>query len=164
MNALVVHLSGKCSNGQSTIAKSTSPQQRRRQCPAPDIRGESVERNDGRVARTEEIERVIGDWVAAHDLDDVLALLERADVPSGKIYDIADIARDAHYAAREMIREFRLPDGTEVKLPGVVPKMSETPGQTRWVGPALGEHTAEVLRSLGYSEERQADLKQRGVI
>ena len=56
--------------------------------------------NDGRVARTEEIEKVIGDWVAAHDLEHVLAVLERADVPSGKIFDIADIAGDAHYAAR----------------------------------------------------------------
>ena len=59
--------------------------------------------NDGRVARTEEIEKVIADWVAAHDLDEVLAVLERADVPSGKIFDIADIAGDAHYAARGMI-------------------------------------------------------------
>ena len=66
--------------------------------------------------RTEEIERVIGDWVAANDLDGVLAILERADVPSGKIYDISDIAKDAHYAAREMIREFRLPDGKPVQL------------------------------------------------
>ena len=59
--------------------------------------------NDGRVARTEEIEKVIADWVAAHDLDEVLAVLERAEVPSGKIFDIADIAGDAHYAARGMI-------------------------------------------------------------
>jgi succinyl-CoA---D-citramalate CoA-transferase len=121
-------------------------------------------RNDGRVARTDEIERVIGDWAAAHDLDAVLEVLERADVPSAKIYDVADIAADAHYAAREMIREFRLPDGKEIKLPGIVPKLSETPGETRWVGPRLGEHTAEILGALGYSEERQRELKQRGVI
>src|SRR5258705_11170247 len=69
--------------------------------------------NDGRVARAEEIERVIADWVAARDLDAVLAVLERADVPSGKIYDIADIAQDAHYAAREMIGKFRLGDGQQ---------------------------------------------------
>ena len=120
--------------------------------------------NDGRVARTGEIEKVIGDWVAAHDLEHVLDVLEKADVPSGKIYDIADIAKDAHYAAREMIRSHRLKDGKSIKLPGIVPKLSETPGDTKWVGPALGEHTAEVLGALGYSKEQQQDLKRRGVI
>jgi formyl-CoA transferase len=120
--------------------------------------------NDGRVARTEEIEQVIAGWVATHGMDHVLAVLEKADVPSGKIYDIADIAADAHYAAREMIRDHRLADGTSVKLPGVVPKMSETPGDTRWVGPALGEHTAEVLGALGYTDEQQRALRRRGII
>ena len=130
-----------------------------------DLAGDpSLAHNDGRVARTEEIEKVIGDWVAAHDLDHVLGVLEKADVPSGKIYDIADIVRDTHYAAREMIRTHRLKDGTALKLPGIVPKLSDTPGETRWVGPALGEHTAEVLSALGYGAEQQLDLKRRGVI
>ena len=120
--------------------------------------------NDGRVAHTEEIEKVIADWVGAHDLDEVLAVLERADVPSGKIFDIADIAGDAHYAAREMIREYRLPDGAPVKLPGIVPKLSDTPGDTRWIGPELGAHTAEVLGALGYGAEEQQELRRRGVI
>jgi formyl-CoA transferase len=131
----------------------------------PDMAGDpSLAHNDGRVGRTEEIENVIGGWVAANDLDHVLAVLEKADVPSGKIYDIADIAKDAHYAAREMIRSHRLKDGKSVKLPGIVPKMSETPGATRWVGPELGEHTAEVLATLGYNEDKQRELKKRGII
>jgi formyl-CoA transferase len=130
-----------------------------------DLAGDpSLAHNDGRVARTEEIEKVIGDWVAAHDLDHVLGVLENADVPSGKIYDIADIARDAHYAAREMIRSHRLEDGTSLKLPGIVPKLSDTPGETKWIGPALGEHTAEVLSALGYGADQQQDLKRRGII
>ena len=120
--------------------------------------------NDGRVARTDEIEQVISEWVGANDLDRVLAVLEKADVPSGKIYDIADIARDAQYAAREMIQTHRLKGGESLKLPGIVPKLSDTPGATKWVGPALGEHTGEVLAALGYSEEQQRDLKKRGVI
>jgi formyl-CoA transferase len=124
----------------------------------------SLAHNDGRVARTDEIEKAIGGWVATHDLDRVLAVLEKADVPSGKIYDIADIVKDAHYAAREMIRSHRLEDGTSLELPGIVPRMSETPGDTKWIGPTLGEHTAEVLSALGYSEERQRELKRRGVI
>jgi formyl-CoA transferase len=120
--------------------------------------------NDGRVARTGEIEKVIGDWVAAHDLAHVLDVLEKADVPSGKIYDIADIVKDAHYAAREMIRTHRLKDGTPLKLPGIVPRMSATPGDTRWIGPELGAHTTEVLSALGYSGEQQQELKRRGII
>ncbi len=130
----------------------------------PDLASDpSLAHNDGRVARTGEIEKIIGDWVAANDLDPVLAVLEKADVPSGKIYDIADIAKDAHYAAREMIRSHRLKDGKSIKLPGIVPKLSETPGDTRWVGPELGEHTAEVLSGLGYDEAQQKELKKRGV-
>ena len=120
--------------------------------------------NDGRVARTDEIETVISDWVAAHDLDRVLEVLEGADVPSAKIYDIADIMNDPHYAARGMIREHRLQDGKKLKLPDIVPKMSETPAETKWLGPALGEHTEEVLRALGYSAEQMQGLKQQGVI
>jgi formyl-CoA transferase len=120
--------------------------------------------NDGRVAHTDKIEKVIGDWVAAHDLDRVLAVLEKAEVPSGKIYDIADIAQDVHYAARGMIERHRLKDGAAVDLPGIVPKLSATPGDTKWIGPALGEHTAEVLAALGYDEKARSDLKKRGVI
>lgn len=131
----------------------------------PDLANDpALAHNDGRVARTGEIEKVIGDWVAAHDLDHVLEVLEKADVPSGKIYDIADIARDPHYAARAMIQQFTLKDGKTLKLPGIVPKLSETPGDTRWVGPELGEHTAEVLAALGYSEAQQEELKRRGII
>ena len=124
----------------------------------------SLAHNDGRVARTEEIESVISDWVARHDLERVLEVLDKAEVPSGKIYDIADIAADAHYRARDMIQEFRLSDGTPLKAPGIVPRLSETPGETRWLGPKLGEHTAEVLAGLGYSSDELADLKRRGAI
>ena len=131
----------------------------------PDLANDpSLAHNDGRVARTEEIEKVIADWVAANDLEHVLGVLEKADVPSGKIYDIADIARDAHYAARAMIGEHRLDDGKKLKLPGIVPKLSETPGDTRWIGPALGEHTAEVLKTLGYGDAELKDMRERGII
>jgi formyl-CoA transferase len=85
-------------------------------------------------------------------------------VPSSRIYDIADIARDPQYAAREMIQQFTLADGRKLKLPGIVPKLSETPGVTQWIGPALSEHTAEVLAMLGYDETQQQDLKRRGII
>jgi formyl-CoA transferase len=131
----------------------------------PDLANDpALAHNDGRVARTGEIEKVIGDWVAARDLEQVLLVLEKAEVPSSRIYDIADIARDPHYAMRGMIQQFTLADGKPLKLPGIVPRLSETPGDTKWVGPALGEHTAEVLSALGYGEEQQRELKRRGVI
>jgi formyl-CoA transferase len=120
--------------------------------------------NDGRVARTEEIESVINDWVACHELDYVLQVLDKAEVPSGKIYDIADITADAHYRARDMIQAFQLDDGKPLELPGIVPRLSDTPGETRWLGPKLGEHTAEILTGLGYSPDEQQELKRRGVI
>ena len=124
----------------------------------------ALARNDGRVARTAELDKVIGDWCAAHDLEHVLEVLATAQVPSGKIYDIADIVKDLHYQARGMIEQAQLPDGGPMKVPGVVPKMTQTPGGTRWLGPSLGEHTGEVLAQLGYDEAKIAQLKSRGVI
>jgi formyl-CoA transferase len=120
--------------------------------------------NAGRVRRTEELDRVIGEWTSRNDLETVLAVLDRAEVPSGKIYSIADIAADLHFRARGMIERHRLEEDAEVLLPGIVPKMSATPGETRWIGPKLGEHTTEVLRSLGVADEEISDLRARAVI
>ena len=131
----------------------------------PDLADDpSLANNEGRVRRTEELDRVIGEWTAAHDLDAVLAVLDKAEVPSGRIYSIADIAADLHYQARGMIERHALGKDAEVLLPGHVPKMSETPAETRWIGPKLGEHTDAVLGAAGYGSEEIKGLRERGVV
>jgi formyl-CoA transferase len=119
--------------------------------------------NDGRVRRTAEIDGVIQGWTSSHALDEVLAVLERAEVPSGRIYSIADIAADLHYQARGMIERHKLGE-RELLLPGLVPKLSGTPGSTRWIGPRLGEHTDEVLGALGYGAAAIAELRRQGTV
>ena len=124
----------------------------------------SLASNAGRVPRARELDAAIERWTREHDLNAVLEALERADVPAGRVYDPEDIVNDAHYAARKMVETWRLPDGRPIKIPAVVPKLSDTPGGTRWLGPTLGEHNAEILERLGYSADEQKALKERGVI
>jgi formyl-CoA transferase len=119
--------------------------------------------NAGRVKRTEELDRVIGDWAGGVKLEEALAVLEGAEVPSGRIYSIADIAADLHFQARGMIERHRLGE-RELLLPGIVPKLSATPGGTRWIGPKLGEHTDAVLSEAGYSREEIAKLRNAKIV
>jgi crotonobetainyl-CoA:carnitine CoA-transferase CaiB-like acyl-CoA transferase len=120
--------------------------------------------NDGRAPQAGRLDAAISAWTQERGLDEVLEVLGGAQVPSSGIYSAADIHADPHYRAREMIGRFLLPDGMPIELPGIVPKLSETPGETRWVGPALGEHTDEVLASLGYDHEEIQALRARGVV
>jgi crotonobetainyl-CoA:carnitine CoA-transferase CaiB-like acyl-CoA transferase len=108
--------------------------------------------NDGRVSHNDELDTAISAWTVQHDIADVIRFLEKAAVPVGKSFTAADIANDEQYLARQMLEMHRLPNGgPAIMVPGVVPKLSATPGETRWLGPALGEHTEEVLASLGIS-------------
>ncbi|MDE2455434.1 MAG: CoA transferase [Burkholderiales bacterium] len=120
--------------------------------------------NDGRARHTELIDGAIGAWTRQRGLAEVLATLEAAEVPSGRIYTAADIHADPHYRAREMIESHALPDGKALDFPAAVPRLSATPGRTRWLGPALGEHTRELLASIGIDEAGYAELKAQGVV
>ncbi|KWC31340.1 CoA-transferase [Burkholderia ubonensis] len=120
--------------------------------------------NDGRVAQVERIDAAIGAWTALQDRDDVLAALNEARIPAGRIYDVADIAADPHYHARGMIVDDTLPDGTPVRVPGIVPKLGATPGRITRSAPTLGEGTDAVLDSLGIDAATRDDWRARGVI
>jgi len=120
--------------------------------------------NAGRSKRADELDAAIGAWTGRLDAEAVLKGLNEAQVPSGKIYSMADIAADAQYLARDMIREVRLPDGTPLKVPGIVPKLSDTPGDVGWVGPELGEHTESVLAAHGYARDEIASLRMRKAV
>jgi len=124
----------------------------------------SLADNAGRSKRADELDAAIGAWTGKHDAEQVLSALSEAQVPSGKIYSMADIVADAQYLARDMIRKVKLPDGTPLKVPGIVPKLSETPGDIDWVGPALGEHTEAVLAAHGYARDEIADLRARKAV
>ena len=130
----------------------------------PDLANDpALANNVGRAANGERIDRAIADFTAQHDLESVLSLMNQSGVPAGKSYDAADIANDPHYQARDMILQATLPDGSTVHVPGIVPKLSATPGQINREAPTLGQHTGEILDSLGIDATKQADWKSRGI-
>jgi len=124
----------------------------------------ALAQNDGRVPRTREIDEAIGAWLAGRTIDEALEVLNAADVPVGRIYSVADMFDDPQYAAREMIQRFKWQGELDIALPNVTPKLSATPGGTRWLGPELGEHTDEVLHGLGYDDEAIASLRERKIV
>ncbi|WP_395504999.1 CaiB/BaiF CoA transferase family protein [Ectopseudomonas hydrolytica] len=120
--------------------------------------------NDGRDARRGELYEVIDRWTASLPLSEVEATLRRAEVPASRIYSAEDMLKDPQFLAREMFLSAQLPDGKAFKMPGIVPKLSDTPSAVHWTGPALGEHNAEVLSSLGYDAQQIEELRNQGAI
>jgi crotonobetainyl-CoA:carnitine CoA-transferase CaiB-like acyl-CoA transferase len=120
--------------------------------------------NDGRAKQCALLDQAIAAWTSHHCTDDVLAALERAEVPAGRIYSVADIVADPHYQARDMLLPTQLPGGASVKMPGIVPKLSDTPGEVHWQGPTLGEHTGSVLSALGFANEDIERLRREGAV
>lgn len=121
-------------------------------------------RNDGRVARTQEIDDAIQAWCDTQTIGRAMYILQGADVPVGKIYSVRDMMSDPQFLARQMFEQHTFADGTPVKMPAITPKLSETPGQTKWLGPALGAHTEQVLKDLGYDDATIASLRRDGVV
>jgi len=120
--------------------------------------------NDGRVRHVARIDAAISAWTAERNLDAVLAALKDANIPSGKIYDAADIAADPHYQARDMLLASQLDDGTAVTLPGIVPKLTATPGRVHSRSPTLGQHTDAVLDGIGIDAPTREAWRARGLI
>lgn len=120
--------------------------------------------NDGRVPHTLKIDAAIQAWCNTQTLDQALSILQEAGVPVGKIYSVADMMDDPQFLARHMFEQHIFSDGTPVKLPAIVPKLSQTPGKTRWLGPALGQHNEEILQGLGYTTADIQALRERKII
>ncbi len=120
--------------------------------------------NAGRVARVDELDAAIGAWTAQRPVDEVLQALEQASVPGGRIYSVADIAADPHYAARGMLQEVLMGDGSRMAVPGIVPKLLRTPGGHHRDAPKLGQDTDTILEKLGLTPEQIRGLKESGVV
>ena len=120
--------------------------------------------NAGRVKRVEEIDAAIGVWTATLSVAQVLELLDAASVPAGRIYTVADIATDPHYQARDMILQTVMADGSTLALPGIVPKLSRTPGSHRRNAPEIGQDTDAVLQDIGLTEAQIQALKDKGIV
>lgn len=120
--------------------------------------------NDGRSQRADELDAAIEAWTIERGRDEILSALDAAGVPAGYPYTAADIAADPHYSARKMIQTITRPNGKPLKVPGVLPRLSATPGRLGNGGPALGQHTDEVLDELGIDDATRAKLRSVGII
>ena len=122
-----------------------------------------LENNDGRVKRVKELDQAIGEWAKTLSTTKALEVLDSVAVPAGRIYTVADIANDPHYKARENIQTIQMKDGSKVDVPGVIPKLSRTPGSIKTLAPDIGQNTDEILKSIGLTADQVASLKERGI-
>ncbi len=126
---------------------------------APDLAN-----NAGRVKRVAEIDAAIGAWTQMRSIQEVLDALNAARVPVGRVYTAKDIFEDPHYRARDMILTQHTRDGDDIAVPGIVPKLSATPGQIRSSAPHLGDDTDSVLQQMGLTSDNIATLREKGIV
>jgi len=120
--------------------------------------------NAGRVEHEAEIDTALDSWCRSLPSEQVLTLLEKARVPAGPIYSVADMFNDPHFQARGLFQQVEI-NGKPLKVPAITPRLADTPGETRWPGGEVGSHNDAVLREeLGLSDEEFAALKADGVI
>ncbi len=119
--------------------------------------------NDGRVKRVGELDQAIGVWASQRTAEQVLEALDQASVPAGKIFTVEDIAKDPHYHARGMIETIHMKDGSSLQVPGIVPKLSRTPGSIKSLAPEVGEQTDQILSEIGLTSQQIAALKEKGI-
>lgn len=120
--------------------------------------------NRERLTRRTEMNELVSAWTETYTREELQERLDKFSVPHSLVYDVADIFKDEHYAARDMLVEVTHPTLGKVTLPGVVPKFSENPGSIRSAGPLMGEHTTTVLSNLGYTAKQIADLELKGIV
>jgi formyl-CoA transferase len=121
-------------------------------------------RNDGRAKRANMIDEAIGQWTSQRTLEEILTALQSISVPAGRIYSAKDIAEDPHYRARGVIETIESAEGLKVEMPGIIPKLSQNPGEIRHRAPTLGEHTESILKQHGFTVEQIRTLKDAGVL
>ena len=119
--------------------------------------------NDGRVKRVSELDQAIGIWASQMTAEQVLEALDQASVPAGKIFTVEDIAKDPHYHARGIIETIKMKDGSALQVPGIVPKLSRTPGSIKSLAPEVGEQTDQILSEIGLTSQQIAALKEKGI-
>ena len=119
--------------------------------------------NDGRVKRVSELDQAIGIWASQMSAEQVLEALDQASVPAGKIFTVEDIARDPHYHARGIIEIIKMKDGSTLQVPGIVPKLSRTPGSIKSLAPEVGEQTDQILSEIGLTSQQITALKEKGI-
>jgi crotonobetainyl-CoA:carnitine CoA-transferase CaiB-like acyl-CoA transferase len=129
----------------------------------------ALEKNPGRVVQQKTIDDAVAAWTSINTSTTVITCLEQVDVPVGPIFSIEDAFNDPHYQAREMFEEVEIKgqDGmaeSTLKIPAILPKLSATPGATKWPGGEVGSHTQDILEEIGYNAEEQATLRDQGYI
>jgi formyl-CoA transferase len=121
--------------------------------------------NSARVKNNALVEEIVIDWMSKHDYKELKSIMDEAGVPVSLVYSMEDIFADPHYAAREDIIEVAHPNFGTIKIPGIVPKLSATPGKIKWIGPDMGAHNEDIYQDLlGISPADIDALKEKGVI
>ncbi len=158
----------RCADGKFIVIGANGDSIFKRLCETmdrPDMaRDPRLEHNAGRVEHEQEIDAAIEAWTGSLESTEALSALDEARVPSGPIFSVADMMANEHFNARGLFEEVDV-NGSPLKIPAMVPKLSDTPGRTDWAGPEVGAHNGEVYQELlGLSPEEISNFERQGVL